>query len=237
MLLPRTAMFALGLLSLVAAAQPVISTHSGVIVHSEGTIRVDGKPVVAVPGRFPEIPPGSSIETFESRAEVLLGPETFLWLDHHSSLRMLRNGLEDTRVELISGSAILDSTTTGADSTLTISCESTGIRLAFPGSYRLDASESNFSVFDGSARLSNGTEKQAVLAPAIVNLRSGATAVLRASAGDEFDHWVQNRRTTIAAANLARARTETGPNRPTRRRLKRSVFPFPAAALPLPRRM
>ncbi len=95
-------------LALPAGAQSVISTHSGVIHFFEGAVYLGDQPLEAHLGRYPSVPLGGQLSTAAGRAEVLLTPGTFLRLGDQSSIRMLKNDLADTQVELQAGSAIVD---------------------------------------------------------------------------------------------------------------------------------
>ena len=108
------------LLCIRASAQSVISTHSGLVHFFEGAISIDGRAVPPINGRFPEVPEGALLHTNEGNAEILLGPEIFLWLGRNSAIRMLRNSLADIRVELLEGSAIVQSAQLLPDNAVTL---------------------------------------------------------------------------------------------------------------------
>src|SRR5687767_14648092 len=91
-----------------AIAQNVISARSGMIHYTEGTVTLAGKPVTTTIAEFPEIKVGEELRTELGRAEVLLSPGVFLRVAENSAVRMVNNRLEDTKVELIAGSALLE---------------------------------------------------------------------------------------------------------------------------------
>src|SRR5262245_36263462 len=92
-----------------ALAQSVISAHSGLIHYVEGRVLLDGKPVEVKLTSFPELKREAELRTEDGRAEVLLNPGVFLRLAERSAVRMVANQLSDTRVEFLSGSAIIES--------------------------------------------------------------------------------------------------------------------------------
>ncbi len=51
---------------------------------------------------------GQTLATEDARAEVLLTPGVFLRLGSHSSFKMVSNLLSDTRLEVLSGTAIVE---------------------------------------------------------------------------------------------------------------------------------
>ncbi len=98
------------LLQYSASGQSVISAHSGVIHFSEGSVFVDDQPVEQRLGKFYDVNQGSELRTQDGKAEVLLTPGVFLRVGENSAIRMLSNDLTNTRVELLNGSAIVEST-------------------------------------------------------------------------------------------------------------------------------
>src|SRR5207248_6411839 len=93
-----------------ASAQSVISVRSGLINYFEGDVVVNGERLERKYGSFARLRPGSDLVTRSGRAEMLLTPNTYLRVGENSSVRMRSDSLSDTRVELLAGSAILDST-------------------------------------------------------------------------------------------------------------------------------
>ncbi len=109
------------LVGLPAAAQSVISAHSGLVHFSDGSVFLDDQRLEQKAGKFGQMNNGSELRTEDGRAEVLLTPGTFLRVGANSAVRMLSNQLDDTRVELLSGSAVLDQgPDTLADTSVTV---------------------------------------------------------------------------------------------------------------------
>src|SRR5271163_2603282 len=101
---PRTLF--LTVLAVSASGQAVISTHSGVVHYFEGAVYLNDQPLEPRLGRFLSMPEGAELRTEEGRAEVLLTPGVFLRIDRNSAIRMVSSSLADSRVELLSGSAM-----------------------------------------------------------------------------------------------------------------------------------
>jgi hypothetical protein len=110
---------ALGVLALAAgsiaalAQSAVISARSGLIHYVEGQVYVGDQLVETKFGVFPEVKENQQLKTEEGRAEVLLTPGVFLRLGENSSFRMITNRLIDTRLEFLSGRAIVEAETSG----------------------------------------------------------------------------------------------------------------------------
>src|ERR1700691_1875481 len=96
------------LVGLPALAQSVISAHSGLIHFADGSVFLDDQRVEQKTGKFDQMKNGSELRTEEGRAEVLLTPGTFLRVGANSAVRMISNDLDNTRVELLNGSAVLN---------------------------------------------------------------------------------------------------------------------------------
>ena len=130
-----------GLFFLIAAAvypQAVVSTHSGVLNFSEGEIFLDDQPCAQTPGAFPAMHEGSVLRTDKGRAEVLLTPGVFLRVDENSSFKMISTSLADTRLELLPGSAIIDSSDAAKTDGLVVLYRAYQIRFPDRGIYRIN---------------------------------------------------------------------------------------------------
>src|SRR5690242_14102448 len=92
-----------------AYAQYVISAHSGVVQYVQGRALLNDNAVDPKFGQFPEIKENEIFRTEEGRAEILLTPGVFLRLAENSSIRMVSVRLTDTRVEVLSGSVMVES--------------------------------------------------------------------------------------------------------------------------------
>src|SRR5271154_1533906 len=140
------------LLGLPALAQSVISAHSGLIHFSDGSVFLDDQRVEQKTGKFGQMNNGSELRTQDGRAEVLLTPGTFLRVGAGSAIRMVSNELDNTRVELLNGSAVLDQ---GADTLAnpsgTILYNLDPVHIKKPGPSRFDSEPPQVKVETGDA--------------------------------------------------------------------------------------
>src|SRR5579872_4239846 len=90
-----------------AWGQSVISAHSGVIHLAEGQVTVNGTDVRQKFGEFGDVKTGQTLATQDGRAEVLLTPGVFLRVNENSSFRMAQNKLDDTKIEVLTGTAMV----------------------------------------------------------------------------------------------------------------------------------
>jgi hypothetical protein len=217
---PRVAvlpLFALALAAcLPASAQSVISTHSGVLYFFEGSVFIGDEQVQQKFGKFPAIGEGGELRTERGRAEVLLTPGVFLRIGESSSIRMISNQLANTRVELLSGSAILESNEaeapSGPDTSVELIHKNWHVWVPRHGVYRIDSEPPQVQVFKGEAEVSNGPGGRpelttvAVKEGEILPLAEVLVAEKPASApADGFKTWAMSRSQAVSADNAVAA--------------------------------
>jgi len=195
-----------------AWGQRAISAHSGMVNYLEGSVLMDGKSLDPKITELPEVKNRSLLAAEEGRAEVLLTPGAFLRLRENSSFRMISNQLWDTRVEVVSGSAMVEIEELLKDNTITVQYGDAQIALLKKGLYRIDAGDpGSLRVYDGEARVSLNGDGVTAHKGRQVDLG----AVLAASnfdtkESDAFYNWSARRAEYIATANISSARTARG---------------------------
>ena len=196
------------LLTAPAWGQSVISAHSGIVHYVEGDVAIDGELTHPKFAQFPEVKPGQVLSTTDGRVEMLLTPGVFLRLSENSSVKMISNALSDTRVEVVSGTALIEVGELLPDNAITLI--SGGARIALPkrGLYRIDADPARLRVYEGQALVSDGDRKLAARKGREVELASGALDAKSFDARDTdaFYRWSGRRDSYIAAANVTSAR-------------------------------
>src|SRR5271169_5739707 len=109
-----------GAASFVASAQSVISAKSGIIHHVEGRVFLNDQLIESKFGEFPDIKENQRVRTEQGRLEILLTPGVFLRLGENSAIRMITNRLIDTRVDFVSGEALVEADEILKDNGITI---------------------------------------------------------------------------------------------------------------------
>jgi hypothetical protein len=192
-----------------ALAQQVISAKSGLIHYVEGRVLLDGKPVEVKLSAFPEVKQNMELRTEDGRAEVLLNPGVFLRLAENSSIRMVENRLSDSRVEFLSGSAMIEASAQLAqkENSVTILYKGSSAHLLKSGLYRFDSQPAEFRVYSGEAQLDSGTNILTLKAGKMVSL-DGMVAVEKFNPkdGDALSNWSQRRGEYISMANVSAAK-------------------------------
>jgi hypothetical protein len=194
-------------LALPAHGQAVISTRAGVVHFFEGSVSIGGQPLEARLGKFASIPEGAELRTEQGRAEVLLTPGVFLRVGEKSAIRMITNGLSDTKVELRSGSAVVESAEPAVGTSVTLIYRDWNIHQAHQGLYRIDSEPARLRVRDGQVDVSvpGGAPVQVVQG---MDLPFAAVLAPVASIGeshDALDNWADGRVQSISADNAIAA--------------------------------
>lgn len=208
----HTVRFALLAATLASAAwaQNVISAKAGLVHYTEGEVRIEGRAAEARLTEFPDVKEGQTLETGEGRVEILLTPGVFLRLGENSSIRMLSSKLSDTRVEVLSGDALVEAAEILEGNAVTLVSAGGSLRLLKGGLYRvsLEPAPGRIRVYSGEARLSAGDLNQVLKRSQEVQL----TAVPQVTkfdtkAGDPLYRWAARRSERIAYTNVASARS------------------------------
>jgi hypothetical protein len=199
--------FSLVTLASPAFGQAVISTHSGLVHFFEGAVFVAGQPLESHFGKFTAIPEGADLRTEQGRAEILLTPGVFLRVGEKSSIRMVSTALANTKVELLTGSAMVESAAVAPGTSVTFIYKNWTVRQAREGSYRVDADPPRVQVRGGTAEVAaagdapvtveqgNDLPLEAILAPE-------KSAV---DAPDSLRDWAEGRAQSISADNAIAA--------------------------------
>ena len=204
----RTAVGLVFAFSALSYAQSVISAHSGVVQYVEGDASIDRQPIQSKFAQFPEVKPDQVIATGEGRVELLLTPGVFLRLAENSSARMVSNSLADTRLAVLSGSALIEVGELLQGNTIAFEAAGTQIALPRPGLYRIDSEPARVRVYEGQVRVGKGSAQVVARKGHEIALDAD---VLTASSfdlkdTDAFYRWSARRTEYVAAANVTSAR-------------------------------
>jgi FecR protein len=199
-----------------AFGQSVISARSGLVNFFEGVVFLDGQPLERKPGMFARLREGSTLGTQSGRAEVLLTPDTYLRIGEDSSIRMVSGDIDDTQVELLSGSAILDSSQAPDGEFVNVIFKNTTIRILKPGNYRLDAETAQLRVYAGEAEVVRdndaGKGNPVKIEASQLMPLDGAPVVKRFTPGSDglLDIWSEERGSLISS-NMASSQSISDP--------------------------
>jgi hypothetical protein len=194
--------------SVAALAQSaVISARSGLIHYVEGQVYVGDQLVESKFGNFPEVKENQTLRTEEGRAEVLLTPGVFLRLGENSSFRMVTNRLIDTRLEFLSGSAIIEAQDIQRDNSITMVYRDATVHVEKRGLYRFDSSPAALRVFDGLAEVTSGDNTVEVKEGHLIELDTLAMHRFDKTVTDALNRWSERRDEYVSMANVSAANT------------------------------
>ncbi len=198
----------LALSAIPALAQPVISAKSGLISYVEGKVYLSDQIVEPSPTHFPDVKENAVVRTAEGRAEVLLTPGVVLRLGENSSFKMLTNRLIDTRLELLTGSAVVEADEIAKDTNVTLVCKDGTVSLDKKGLYRFDTAPARLKVFEGLASAQVAGQNVEVAGGKMLGLGGTIASVEKFDKEDtdSLDNWSKRRGELVAMANVSAAK-------------------------------
>lgn len=133
-------------------AQVAISTHSGLIQFTVGSVYVGDQPIHKTTTNLPDVKNGQVLRTGEDgNAEVLLTPGVFVRLGSNASFRMDSNALSDTRVTLLSGVAMVECDELLEDNAVSFTVGRQAVEFRKKGLFRLEANPPSVAAIKGDA--------------------------------------------------------------------------------------
>lgn len=189
-------------------AQAVISAHSGMVNFVEGDVQLAGKPVKLDGAIFPEVRLGQTLSTRSGHAEILLTPGVFLRLDKNTSFQMISNKLTDTRVEILSGSALVEADEILQDNRVKVRVCDTETLLLKNGLYHFNADAGQVRIFTGKAQVSDDSNSTELTGGRTLLLGSSLTSdkFNKNKSKDELYAWSLQRDQRLELANISIAR-------------------------------
>jgi len=191
-----------------ALAQPVISAKSGVVSYVMGKVMVGDQAVEPSETKLTEIKENAILRTEEGRAEVLLTLGTILRTGENASFKMITNRLIDTRLELLSGSHIVEVAEVSKDNNLTIVAKEATVVINKKGLYRFDVDQSQIKVYDGVLGVQMNGQNVLVGSGKMISMTgtTASTEKFNREDTDALDHWAKRRAERIAMANASSAK-------------------------------
>jgi FecR protein len=191
-----------------AWAQQVISAHSGVIHLVEGQVTLDGTPVQPKFAEFPDVKNGQTLASQDGRAEVLMNPGVILRIGENSSFKMLSNSRSDTRLQVLTGEAVVEVGELLSTNAITIVYGDVHVELIKRGLYQISADPGKLRVYEGEARVTEGNQTlvarkgREVLMGAVLDMNGFDVKDV-----DALMRWASRRSEALAQANVSSART------------------------------
>ncbi len=196
----------LGIVAVPAVPQSVISAKSGLVHYTQGRVLLAGRAVQTQLGQYPQMKEADTLQTAKGRAEVLLNPGVFLRVDEDSSIRLSSGLLTESKVELVSGAAVLEAVQVSKNNTVTMAFGNSTISIRKQGLYRLEANPPALRVFDGKALVQCGDRQMEIGKGKVLSLDgSWVTLKFNPKQLDALDRWSTRRATSLAVAKIRAA--------------------------------
>ncbi len=133
-------------------AQVAISTHSGLIQFTVGSVYVGDKPIHKTTTNLPDVKNGQVLRTgSDGDAEILLTPGVFLRLGNDASVRMDSNALSSTQLTLLSGVAMVECDELLEDNAVSFTVGQQVVEFRKKGLFRLEANPPSVAAIKGEA--------------------------------------------------------------------------------------
>jgi hypothetical protein len=199
----------------VCSAQSITSAHSGTVHYFQGDVSIDGVQLESKAGRFAEIKEQSILRTALGRAEVLLTPGVFLRVGENSEIKMLDNRLANTRVEMLSGIAMIeadDPQMSVKDSPVTLIYKDYEIQMVKHGLVEVSSGSAQVKVYKGEALVTAanaaGNNHVVVKDGHVLDFtQSMAVTKFDDKNADDLYVWSRDRSQALSTANMSSART------------------------------
>lgn len=148
------------------------------------------------------------LKTGEGRAELLLAPGAFLRIGEESSFRLTGNRLSDVRLDVLSGSVLVEVVEYLDGNSVTVTVKDATAQLLKAGIYRIDAEPGRVRVYEGESRVEiAGISRVVKGSRELVASATGWSAMkFEDKQGDALFRWAKRRSGEIAMANVSAAR-------------------------------
>jgi hypothetical protein len=157
---------------------------------------------------FIDIKEGYTLKTTEGRSEVLLTPGAFLRMADDSSFRMISTRLTQVKMEMLTGSSLIDVTELIDGNEITVRQANASVAILKGGLYRFDSQPMRVRVYQGEAVVE--VDGQKVTLRSGREMASGSNGWVQAKFDvkdtDALYRWAKRRSGYLAMANVSAAR-------------------------------
>jgi len=206
-----------GALALTLPAQSMVPAKAGLVTYADEAY-VDDRLVEISPTRFFVMNENAVLRTGIGRAEVLLGPCSAMWVDQQSSVRMISSGLNDIRLEVLSGSLVVATGEMVKGTKVTLLLKTSVAVLDPTGAYRFDAAFPRIKVLAGKTTVQWAGRAIPLSAGRLLPLDAAAQPVkFDKQNADVLETWSNGRAAYLArlSGQLKREGPEGGTLNPT----------------------
>ncbi len=175
-------------------AQIIVGAKAGIINCIEGEVFLDGKALSPENNRYLLMQIGQRLATKKGRAEVLLGPDVYLRLGENALLQIDGNQLDDTRLLLEQGSALIEIVQGNRGILTRIRIPHGTAAIKKEGLYRFDADPAELRVYGGTAAIAGLKSEKIVKKGEKIRLGTDSgTARFDVKVADSLHQWAARR--------------------------------------------
>ncbi|HZP00789.1 MAG TPA: hypothetical protein VFD30_10885 [Terriglobia bacterium] len=146
-------------LSAVGAADTTQMPPPGTLNYVEGQVSVEGQKQTPKSVGTTYLEPNQVLDTGNGNAEMLLTPGVYMRVGANSEVKMISPGLADTRVQLDSGSAMVEVDELFKENNVSVVVGDATTRLEKNGLYDFHANPASVRVLDGKAMVFEGDQQ------------------------------------------------------------------------------
>ncbi len=192
-----------------AWAQSIIAAKSGLIHDVDGVVMLGETVLKPQATEFPMAGEGELLRVGEGHAEILLTPGAVLRLGRDSAARLLSTRLDNTRIALLAGPALVEIDALLDDNSISVVANGGAeVRLLKHGLYYFNADTGQFRVYDGKAEAARDGELASLKKGRTVQLTDALdVAKFDRDQKDDLYYWSDYRSRIMAIANQGAAQS------------------------------
>jgi len=192
--------------------------QAGTVNYVEGQVNLDGQPLTAKSIGSTVVDPGHELRTgTNGKAEMLLTPGVFFRIGPNSAVRMVSPSLTDTRVQLVSGNAMMEVADFQKENHLQVTLPGSEAVIEKGGIYEFSANPPMARTYDGKLQVMMGNRArdltkgdQVALVANNPKLKTESFDLKQTEASDDLYAWSKLRADYTAQANMSAAQTYYG---------------------------
>ena len=227
--------FCLLILPAASFAQTAISAQAGLIHYAEGQVFIDTeRPSPTKGAGLHHLEEGERLRTESGRAEMNLGPSSFVHVGEDSAVEIVSAKLGAVKLRWISGSGIVHVLKKPQENTISLLLAKSSVQFRKKGLYRIDAQDGRspvLKVFRGRAGVSidgSGYEVTSKRSLALDGVAGGHSGVkFDRSDKDSLDRWsrqrARQRALELAAAERSKREQQSAKNAASQDALMRKL--------------
>jgi len=191
--------------------------QAGTVNYVEGQVNLDGQALTQKSIGSAVVDPGHLLRTGNGKAEMLLTPGVFFRMGPNSAVKMISPSLSDTRVQLVSGNAMMEVADFQKENHIQVTMPGSEAVIERRGIYEFVSNPPMARTYDGKLQVMMGSRTanlfkgdQVALVPDNPKLKSRSFDLKQTEASDDLYNWSKLRADYTAQANMSAAENYYG---------------------------